>query len=358
MRGTMRRRLPWALAYFATAALGQTVALGPQADLDQPAGLAQRAGVVGKWKLALDWSPNIDYGILEWVDANGALEAYIDGGPVNILRMSDDGVAIDLDWTDGGDRLHITVLEGTLTDGRLAGALSEGGRQTGAWFAEPWREHPDAGQPPQPVDLSGVWRSLSRGTHKDAFDLTPAGEALNDRYDPTFDDPHLRCVSGGMIRMEDGPMIYQIVHQEDHILILYEYFNEVRRIWTDGRAFPDGIEDAWLGMGYSIGHWEGATLVVETRGMKPGVWDAAGMPISPSAAVTERKYLDDRGRLHTEFRLSDPENYRREIYRHTYRSRIVGAVPQHYACDPHSFYRSMQLEGRLDEYWGRTPNRL
>ena len=135
--------------------------------------------------------------------------------------------------------------------------MTEGGEPTGTWSAEPWSEHPEAGADPAPLDLSGIWSSVSRGTHKDSFDLTPAGAAINDAYDETLDDPHLRCVSGGTVRMEDGPFNYEIIDQGDHILILYHYFNESRRIWMDGREFPEGIENAWLPMGYSIGHWEG-----------------------------------------------------------------------------------------------------
>jgi hypothetical protein len=119
----------------------------------------------------------------------------------------------------------------------------------------------------------------------------------------------------------------------------------------DGRDFPEGIEDAYLAMGYSIGHWEGSTLVVETRGMKPTVWDAAGMPVSAAAVVTERKYLDDDGRLHTDYVLDDPDHFEGPVYRHAYRAPSAATGLAEYVCDPHPFYRSLQLEGRLDEYW-------
>jgi len=214
-----------------------------------------------------------------------------------------------------------------LADGEFSGKLTENGEETGAWFATAWSIDSTTGADPEPVDISGVWLSRSRGTHKDAFDLTPTGEAANEAYDSTYDDPHLRCVTGGMIRMEDGPFGYEIVQRDDRIVILYEYFHEVRRIWMDGRDFPEDIENAYLTMGYSIGHWEGSTLVVETRGMKPTVWDAAGMPTSPSpsATVTERKYLDDDGRLHTDYTLHDPVNFDQPVYRHAYRERSGSA---------------------------------
>ena len=315
---------------------------------------AQDADLAGKWVLALDSGRNTDYGILEIVETDGEWQVFIDGGSVNLLSLDENRIAFDFDWTDGFDRLHVTVLSGELLGDRMSGTMTEADEETGTWSAEPWFEHPDAGADPAPFDLSGIWRSVSRGTHKDAFDLTPAGAAINDAYDRTLDDPHLRCVSGGVVRMEDGPFDYEIIDQGDHILVLYEYFNESRRIWMDGRGFPEGIEEAYLAMGYSIGHWEGATLVVETRGMKPAVWDAAGMPVSPSAVLVERKHLDEAGRLHTDYVLNDPANFERPVYRHAYRERRSGSGLGAYACDPHTFYRSLDLEDTFDDYWGSS----
>ena len=312
---------------------------------------AQNVDFAGKWLLALEYETVTDYGILEIADSEGERQVFIDGGPVNLLNLDGNRIVFDFDWTDSADRLRISELSGEHLGDRMSGPMTEGGEPTGNWSAEPWSEHPQAGADPAPLDLSGVWSSVSRGTHKDAFALTPAGAAINDAYDATLDDPHLRCVSGGAVRMEDGPFNYEIVNRGDHILILYHYFNESRRIWMDGREFPEGIENAWLPMGYSIGHWEGSTLVIETRGMKPTLWDAAGMPVSASAVLIERKYLDEAGRLHTDYVLNDPANYERPVYRHAYRERSPDSGLEWYSCDPHTFYRSLQLEGRLEEYW-------
>jgi hypothetical protein len=322
------------------------------------AAFAQAPGFVGKWKLELDMGRNPSYGILEIEQSGGGLAAYIDGGPVHLLGADANHIRFDLDWTDGGDRLRYYVLDGDLAGGRLSGSFTEEDKPIGTWSATPWMEHPDAGKPPAPLDFSGVWTVLSRGTHKDAFALTPEARAINDAYDPTLDDPHLRCVAGGVIRMEDGPFPHQIIQLDDEIIILYEYFHQVRHIWMDGRDFPEDIEYAYLDMGYSIGHWEGSTLVVETRGMKPTVWDAGGMPVSPPAVITERKYLDDDGRLHADYTLVDPAYYERPIYRHAYWGPGQNAEISENACDPHSFYRSLDLEGRLETYWGRSENRL
>ena len=308
--------------------------------------------------LGLDPSPDVDYGILEISGAGDESRVFIDGGPVNVLRLDGNRITFDFDWTDSGDIVHVTELAGQFTDGRFTGEMTEDGEKTGIWFATPWAEHPDVGTDPDPVDISGVWLSLSRGTHKDSFDLTATGAAINAAYDPIFDDPHLRCVTGGVIRMEDGPFGQEIIQRDDYIVVLYQYFHEVRRIWLDGRDFPEDIENAYLSMGYSIGHWEGSTLVIETRGMKPTVWDASGMPTSISAVVIERKYLDDEGRLHTDYTLHDPVNFNRPVYRHAYRERSTSAEITESSCDPHSFYRGLDLEDRFGEYWRRSGSRF
>ena len=58
----------------------------------------------------------------------------------------------------------------------------------------------------------------------------------------------------------------------------------------------------------------------------------------------------DSGR-NTDYVLGDPANYERPVYRHAYRERSPESGLDWYACDPHAFYRSLDLEGRLDEYW-------
>ena len=82
------------------------------------------------------------------------------------------------------------------------------------------------------------------------------------------------------------------------------------------------------------------------------------MPTSSGAIVTEHWYLDDIGQLHVEFSLDDPVNYTRPVLMHTVRTKQpIDVDILEYSCDPHAFYRSLQLEGRLEEYWGRSTNR-
>lgn len=315
----------------------------------------------GEWLLALERAATIDFGTLEFEPSPEGLQAYIDGGPVDLRFGEDDSVTVTLDWSDSGDRLHESLLEGRLSDGMITGRILEAGDQVGTWRAVPEKDRArilkESALPPDLIDLSGTWSVGSRGTHKDSFDLTEAGRAADDAYDPTLDDPHLRCVSGGLIRMLDGPFPIEIIPRKDHLLVLFQYFEEQQRIYMDGRSFPEDVDSLQSAMGYSIGRWEGPTLVVETRGLSEALWDSRGMPTSADARVTQRLYLDESGNLHNEITLVDPQNYKRPVLRHAYWTYDPDAEQQEYDCDPHSFYRSLDIEGRLEEYWGRSRTR-
>lgn len=315
----------------------------------------------GDWLLALKRDGAVDYGTLTFEKSGDGLTAYVDGGPVTILNRDAGEITVTMDWTDSGDRLHEAVLTGQLKDGMLSGRISEEGEKVGAWQAareaERSRILKKADFPPGVISLPGTWSVGSRGTHKDRFDLTQEGKAKNKAYDPTFDDPHLRCVAGGLIRILDGPFPIEIIRREDHFLFLFQYFGELQRIYMDGRDFPDDVQSMDAPMGYSIGRWEESTLVVETRGLKKAVWDARGMPISSEARVVQRLYLDTHGNLHNEITLHDPINYERPVLRHAYWEYTPDAKLQEYSCDPHAFYRAMDIESRLQEYWTRSKTR-
>lgn len=319
---------------------------------------AQEDAFVGVWELWVESGYELRpaYGTLAIEDAGDGLTFYVDGGPVNLLEFDGDRVRFDVDWIDLRDAPRVSILEGVLESGVLQGTATEDGEDRGAWRATRIPDR-DPDEPPIPVDLTGIWGEPDH-IGKEAYDLTMAGRAANEVYDETLDDPILRCVSDGMIRMSHGPFDIEVLDAGNRIVMLYEDMHEVRRVYLD-RDFPEGIEDMNESMGYSIGHWEGSTLVIETRGLKRGVWDAPGMPISTDAVFTERWYLDDDGALHIEYSMADPENYHRPALMHQIRYKQPDDKEiSSYACDPHSFFRGLDIEGRLEEYWGRSRHRL
>ena len=296
------------------------------------------------------------YGTISIEKSGQSWELYVDGGQANLLILNDKRIKFELDWLDLRDTPRLSIFDGALENGVLLGMAEEDGEGRGSWRATKIdKQTPNA--PPSPVDLTGIWGPPDY-IGKQIFDLTEAGWAAHEAFDETLDDPMLRCMSDGMIRMSHGPFDVEVLDADNRIVMLYEDMHEVRRVYLD-RDFPEGVETLNQSMGYSVGHWEDSTLVVVTRGLKRSVWDAPGMPISPEAVFTERWYLDEVGILHIEFSMNDPENYHRPVLMHQIRTKQSNdSEVAPYACDPHPFYRGLDIEGRLEEYWGRSGYRL
>jgi len=134
------------------------------------------------------------------------------------------------------------------------------------------------------------------------------------------------------------------------VTVLYESFREVRRIFLDGRDSPENFPIS--AMGFSNGHWDGSTLVVETSLLKPGFVDQAGQPVSDNARVVERIVLSEDGQnLRSMLTLHDPVNYKSPIVRFRQWRKTPETTVMEYDCDSYPFYRGLQLEGKLDDFW-------
>ena len=96
------------------------------------------------------------------------------------------------------------------------------------------------------------------------------------------------------------------------IVILYEVDNTRRQIYTDGRKLPADPQPMW--MGYSVGKWEGDTLVVDTAGFNDKSWlDAAGHPHSEALRIQERFHRRDFGHMDLQVTVDDPQMYLQPI---------------------------------------------
>lgn len=132
-------------------------------------------------------------------------------------------------------------------------------------------------------------------------------------------DPELRCYLPGVPRAAYMPYPFQIVQGQKNILISYEYAGGVRNI-DMGHPGPAPI-DSW--MGWSVGHWEGDTLVVDVTGLNDKTWfDRAGDFHSDALHVTERYTLRNPDVLMYEATIEDPKTFSRPwkismpLYRH------------------------------------------
>jgi hypothetical protein len=100
---------------------------------------------------------------------------------------------------------------------------------------------------------------------------------------------------------------FKIVQSPRLIAVLYE--DSHRQVYTDGRVFPaEFAQPSWLG--YSVGHWEGDTLVMETAGFNDKTWlDVSGHPHSEALRIVERYRRRDFGHMDAEMTFDDPQMY-------------------------------------------------
>ena len=165
---------------------------------------------------------------------------------------------------------------------------------SGAWLRktegifDPNRPKGRGQQPPLTPEFQKVWE-------KSFADQAAGGQGNN---------PTSECNPTGMPRMmiSYGLGLEFVITPAVAYVIQAVPYMETRRIFTDGRAWPENIDPAFTGT--SIGHWEAAatpghndTLVVETRGMKgPRSFDSSGIPFHPenSTVVFERIFLDPK----------------------------------------------------------------
>jgi hypothetical protein len=218
---------------------------------------------------------------------------------------------------------------------------------TGTWGATRYVA-PQEAMEPQTVDLSGTWTYASGGLRRWTADLTDSALKWKAEFDVELDLPRQRCLSSGLVATFGfrgyDPEIFQ---SDKKITMLLG--SEVRRIYLDGRRPPEYSD--YYPMGFSSGHWEGDTLVVETDFLMPSVREWMGDPISEDAKVVERYTLSDDGILTGVMTLHDPANYKVPMVRRAHWRRGEDIDPKFPTlCDPDSFYRQVYDEGRMDEY--------
>jgi len=124
------------------------------------------------------------------------------------------------------------------------------------------------------------------------------------------DDPVALCQPSGALRLLTYPPYRKIVQTPGLVIILSERDVTFRQIFTDGRPLPKDPNPSFNG--YSIGKWEGDTLVVETIGFRDGTWlDRKGNPLTDAGKMTERFHRTDFGNLLIEVTIDDPKAYTR-----------------------------------------------
>jgi hypothetical protein len=160
------------------------------------------------------------------------------------------------------------------------------------------------------VDLGDVTKLVSDifwGLKPDQEPLTPEGRAVVARRQKSEAFPPSECLPAGL---PEALFVYafKMVQTRQEIVMLPEDGDPPRQIYMDGRPLPKDPQPAW--MGYSVGRWQGDTLVVETTGFNERSWlDGEGHPLSESMRITERYHRRDFGHMDLELTFDDPKYY-------------------------------------------------
>jgi hypothetical protein len=212
-------------------------------------------------------------------------------------------------------------------------------------------------------DLSGVWM-IAGGPDTRNLPFQPWAADLQRKRaaEGGLNDPDGLCLPQGPLQYHVDPQPLKIVQTATQILIIYESNYGLRTIYMDGRTLPPlgGPQPFWHG--YSIGRWDGDTLVVESnnfhgvdpkefRGVEPksfygvGWLDHRGSPYTESLTLTERFQRTNYGQLNIAMTVNDPVAYTKPF---TLRiaQRIVadGSEPIEFICHENQMF--LKLTGR------------
>ena len=126
-----------------------------------------------------------------------------------------------------------------------------------------------------------------------------------------MDNPDAHCLPLGNMQLHTHPQPRKIVQTSKVMLIMYEANYGLRQIFTDGRRLPDGDPQPWW-YGYSVGRWEGDTLVVESAGFRDDGWlDVNGSPLTDRGRMIERYRRENYGTMTVDVTVDDPKAYTR-----------------------------------------------
>ncbi|MCP5144119.1 MAG: hypothetical protein H6978_04775 [Gammaproteobacteria bacterium] len=170
-------------------------------------------------------------------------------------------------------------------------------------------------------DFTGLWFPAGATQTPKQLPFTDYAQKKYDDYVAQFeidDDAGYYCISPGMPRSIWGaPFTVEIFHRPQDVTIIWEGYNQYRKIYVDGYPRPEPLIATQ--MGFSVAHWEGDVLVVETDNLREYPY-MIRTPTSEGARITERMHIETRDYRGTptkflvdELTLVDPKIYREPV---------------------------------------------
>jgi hypothetical protein len=166
---------------------------------------------------------------------------------------------------------------------------------------------------PPPPTRSAPTGDLSNGRAANAPSLTPEYMAKwevirKSRMSGSYEyDPIANCLPPGMPQMMTMPYGMEILQTKDKITFFSEWQDALRRVYLDGRKPSAKVLNDPTYAGYSTGHWEGDTLVVDTVALHPNSFIDNSSPHSEEMTVKERIRFTSPGVLEDRITVTDPK---------------------------------------------------
>jgi hypothetical protein len=160
------------------------------------------------------------------------------------------------------------------------------------------------------------------------------------------ENPDANCLPMGFLQFHQQPQPRTIIQTPKMILIEYEANYGLRHIYIDGRPLPpQGTPQPWW-YGYSVGHWDGDTLVVETNNLRgaedspnDGWLDVNGSPYSEQAKFTERIRRPTFGHLQIDLTVEDPKAYTKPFTVRVDQRFLADEEPIEFICNENQQFR-------------------
>ena len=215
----------------------------------------------------------------------------------------------------------LAAMTGISLGGNLADTYGPGWQSLpdwrGVWYLEgpllfPGPGHSviaKSGRVPKPFEYGVAPGSYFQGApYKPEYQKLYDERLRKARARGIVEDPVDTCyIPHGMPRlMGAGPLAVEFLVTPKETWMIWDFLNQTRRIYTDGRGHPSEDQRWPRTMGHSVGHWEGRTLIVDTVWMMEGIYDRSGAPHSDQLHLTERITRTDAKTLTADMTIEDP----------------------------------------------------
>ena len=272
-------------------------------------------GVVSR----ISWrNPHILLEVTATDDSGAAAVWYFEGSAVSAQRRR--GVTGELievgdevrvaGWPSTRRDQYVQVNHVLLPDGveLLVGGVREPRWSDTAVGSETWVIDPEKVAAPRGDGIFRVWSQGSRAwyfTGRADYKVRKSAAAIAAEWDDITDNPLLECMPPGMPGLMGNPYPMELVQVGDNIELRFEEFDALRTIHIGDVADAADIPPSHLG--YSVGHWEGETLVVSTSRVSWPYFDRVGVPQTENVAIHERFTAVENGdRLEYVLTVTEP----------------------------------------------------